>query len=72
MGIKFCSENLEGGGQSEDLGADGGKYENESQGNRVERCGLDSSGAGRDQRRAFVNMVMNVRVPQKMRNFLTS
>jgi hypothetical protein len=37
--------------------------------NRVEACELDLSGAGW---RAFVNTVMDIEVPLKARNFLSS
>jgi len=55
---QFYSENLNGRHHSEDRGGD--------------LCGLDISGSGRDQWWVLVNTVINLSVPQKAGNILTS
>jgi hypothetical protein len=42
------------------------------EGNRVGRCWMDSSGPDQRPVAGLVNTVMNLRVPQKAGNFLTS
>jgi hypothetical protein len=46
MHAYFCSRNLKGRNLLGDLSIDGGIYSNESYGNRVGTCGLDTSGSG--------------------------